>query len=417
MSSGKGGLVAALDIGSTKICCFIARVDDDGGIKVEGIGHQVSEGMRCGAVVDIEAVESSVRAAADAAERMSGETIRRAFVNVSSGFPNSEAIHVEVKIAGHQVGENDIRHALDEARRKAELLEREVLHTIPVTYAIDGSRGIRDPRGMYGDRLGVDIHVVTAASGPLRNLQLCMERGHLGIAGLCVSPYASGLSCLVEDERQMGVTVIDMGGGTTTIAVFMEDALVYTDVVPIGGQHITNDIARGLLTPISDAERLKTLHGSALRGSSDDREMINVAQMGEAERDHTQSVPRSMLTGIIQPRVEEIFEAVHERLISSGFDQVAGKRVVLTGGGSQLQGARELATRILDKQVRLGRPLRVDGLAEATVGPAFATCAGLLAYAAQGFVRKGTMTTTTMLAPQESRSTMARVSQWIRENF
>ncbi|MEN3976316.1 cell division protein FtsA [Emcibacter sp. SYSU 3D8] len=417
MSSGKGGLVAALDIGSTKICCFIARVGDDGRIKVEGIGHQVSEGMRCGAVVDIEAVESSVRAAADAAERMSGETIRRAFVNVSSGFPNSEAIHVEVKIAGHQVGESDIRHALDEARRKAELLEREVLHTIPVTYAIDGSRGIRDPRGMYGDRLGVDIHVVTAASGPLRNLQLCMERGHLGIAGLCVSPYASGLAALVEDERQMGVTVIDMGGGTTTIAVFMDDALVYTDVVPIGGQHITNDIARGLLTPIVDAERLKTLHGSALRGSSDDREMISVSQMGEFEGDHTQSVPRSMLTGIIQPRVEEIFEAVHERLISSGFDQVAGKRVVLTGGGSQLQGARELATRILDKQVRLGRPLRVDGLAEATVGPAFATCAGLLAYAAQGFVRKGMMTTTTMLAPQESRSTMARVSQWIRENF
>ena len=269
---------------------------------------------------------------------------------------------------------------------------------------------------MYGERLGVDIHVVTVATSPLRNLQLCMDHGHLGIAGMCASAYASGLACLVEDERNMGVTLLDMGGGTTSIAVFMEGALVYTDVIPIGGQHVTNDVARGLLTTVGDAERLKTLFGSALRSPSDDHEMITTTQVGEASDEHTQTVPRSMLTGIIQPRVEEIFEAVHERLISSGFDQAAGKRVVLTGGASQLQGTRDLATRILNKQVRLGRPLRVDGLAEATVGPAFSTCAGLLAYAAQGVAQKGAVTAA-MLVPQESRSTVARVGRWFRENF
>ncbi|MFN3232857.1 MAG: cell division protein FtsA [Alphaproteobacteria bacterium] len=417
MSSAKGTLIAALDVGSTKVCCFIARVDEHGGIKVEGIGHQVSEGIKSGAVVDLNAVEASVRAAADAAERMSGETMRRVFVNVSTGAPRSDAVHVEVKIAGHQVGDNDIRRALEEARRQAEAPEREVLHTVPVTYSIDGSRGIDDPRGMYGDRLGVDIHIVTATTGPLRNLQLCMDRGHLGIAGVCASGYASGLSCLVEDERDMGVTLIDMGGGTTSIAVFMEGALVYTDVVPIGGQHVTNDIARGLLTSTIDAERLKTLFGSALRSASDDHEMITVVQVGEAsQEDQSQTLPRAMLTGIIQPRVEEIFESVHERLISSGFDQAVGKRVVLTGGASQLQGVRELASRILNKQVRLGKPIEIDGLAEATVGPAFATCAGLLAYAAQGVAHKGPLTAA-MLVPEEPRSTVARVGRWFRENF
>lgn len=416
MSAHKGGMIAALDVGSTKVCCFIAQVGDDGEIRVEGIGHQVSQGIRSGAVVDIEAVESSIRAVVDSAERMAGETIRRTFINVSSGVPESEAIHVEVKIAGHQVGDDDIRQAVEEARRQAELLDREVIHLIPVTYSIDGSRGIRDPRGMYGERLGVDIHVVTAASSPLRNLELCLGHGHLGVAGMCASAYASGLACLVEDEQQMGVTLVDMGGGTTNIAVFMDGALVYTDVVPIGGQHITNDVARGLLITVGDAERLKTLFGSALRSPSDDQEMITITQMGDATDERTQTIPRSMLTGIIQPRAEEILEAVHERLISSGFDRAAGKRVVLTGGGSQLQGVRELAARILDKQVRLGRPLRVDGLAEATVGPAFSTCAGLLAYAAQGVARKGNINSA-MLVPAESRSTMARVGRWFRENF
>ena len=356
MSAGKGGMVAALDVGSTKICCFIAHLGDDGEVRVEGIGHQVSRGIRAGAVVDLETVEASIRAAVDAAERMSGETIRKTLINISSGFPESEAIHVEVKIAGHQVGDNDIRQALEEARRQAEMMDREVIHTIPVTYSIDGSRGIRDPRGMYGERLGVDIHIVTAATSPLRNLQLCLDHGHLGIAGMCASAYASGLACLVEDERNMGVTLVDMGGGTTSIAVFMEGALVFTDVIPIGGQHVTNDVARGLLTTVQDAERLKTLFGSALRSPSDDQEMITITQVGEAADEHAQTIPRSMLTGIIQPRMEEILEAVHERLISSGFNQAAGKRVVLTGGASQLSGhPRRLRGSILDGQARPGR--------------------------------------------------------------
>ncbi|MDX1580973.1 MAG: cell division protein FtsA, partial [Alphaproteobacteria bacterium] len=320
MAGGKGTVVAALDVGSSKVSCFIARLSESGGVRVEGIGHQLSEGVRAGAIVDMEKAANSIRAAIDQAERMAGATIRHVLVNLSAGMPESEAVHVEVKIAGHQVGEADIRRALAEGRRQAETYDREVVHAIPVTYSIDGSRGIRDPRGMHGNLLGVDIHVVTAAAGPLHNLRLCLGQGHLGIAGIVVSSYASGLSTLVEDERDMGATLIDMGGGTTSIGVYMEGDLVFSDVIPLGGNHITQDIARGLLTPMKHAERLKTLHGSALRSASDDRESISVVHVGENGK-QSQIMPRAMLSGVIQPRVEEIFEAVRDRLISTGFDR------------------------------------------------------------------------------------------------
>ena len=204
---------------------------------------------------------------------------------------------------------------------------------------------------------------------------------HLELEALVVSPYAAGLSCLVEDEVGLGVTVIDMGGGTTTIGVFFDGNLVFADSVPVGGGHVTNDIARGLSTPIAHAERMKTLFGSAISASTDEREMIAVPQIGEEEEGHVNHVPKSLLVGIIAPRIEETFELVRDRLEESGFDKLAGRRVVLTGGACQLHGVRELAALILDKQVRIGRPMRVAGLAEATQGPAFSPTAGLLHFA------------------------------------
>ena len=414
LSGGKSSVIAALDVGTTKVVCFIAR-RDEGGLRVEGIGYQVSKGMRAGGVVDMDAVETCIRSAVDAAERMAGLTVRSAYLSLSGGIPESGSIHIDVKIAGHQIGDKDIRKALERGRQQIASSDREIIHVLPVSYAIDGARGIRDPRGMFGDKLGVDLHVVTAASGPMKNLQLCLDRGHLGVSEMVVSSYAAGLSCLVEDERTMGVTLLDMGGGTTSIAVFVGGELVFTDVVPIGGQHVTNDISRGLLVSVGDAERMKTLFGSALRGVSDDREMITVTQVGESDDDCGHPIPRSTLTSIIQPRIEEIFENVCERLTTSGFDKIAGKRLVLTGGASQLQGIGPLAARFLNKQVRLGKPSHINGLAESTVGPAFATCAGLLAYAAQEQDTNNTHMPA-MLVNQPSTA-VARVGRWIRDNF
>jgi cell division protein FtsA len=408
-----GGVIAALDVGSTKVCCLIARADDPRTIKIIGVGHQSSQGLRAGTIVNMEDAEAAIGNAVHAAEQMAGVTIRDVFVNVSGGHPTSQMVGVEVAILDQEVTEIDLRRALVQGRAQHRIPENEVIHAIPVGYSLDGNRGIRDPRGMFGDRLGVNLHIVTANSGPLRNLQTCVARCHLDIEGLAVSPYASGLACLVEDEVDLGVTCIDMGGGTTTIAVFSEGNLVFTDCVAVGGAHVTNDIARGLTTPVGHAERMKILHGNATKSSADEREMINVPLVGEDDRTQVNHVSRAMLVGIIQARLEEIFELVRSRLEASGVAKQAGRRVVLTGGAAQLPGTRELAQQVLDKQVRIGRPTRVAGLSETTGGPAFATAVGLLIQA----TRQHTELPAGGPAAGLPGNLWGRVGLWLREHL
>jgi len=410
----RSGLIAGLDVGSTKFCCFIARAAEGERPQVIGIGHQVSQGVKAGVIVDMEAAERAMLATVHAAEQMAGETIRDVIVNVSGGYPASQTVGVEVTIAGHEVGDGDLRRAHEQGGSANGHGDRQLIHSIPVGYTIDGSRGIRDPRGMYGERLGVDMHLITAAAGPLRNLRTCVERCHLDIQSLVVSSYAAGLAALVEDEMELGVTVVDMGGGTTTIAVFFDGHVVYTGSLAVGGGHVTNDIARGLSTPLVHAERMKTLYGNCIPSPADERESISVPQVGEDDPGQTTAIPRSILVGIVQPRLEETFELVRGHLEAGGFDKIAGRRVVLTGGASQLPGVRELAALVLDKQVRLGRPLRLAGLAEATGGPAFATAAGLIAYAGTADLdppRAGRPAT------QEPNGLIGRLGHWFRENF
>lgn len=409
----RGETIAALDIGTTKICCFVARIEDRGSIHIRGIGHQISRGVRAGSIVDMDAAEAAIAHAVHAAEQMAGETIRDVVVNISGGQPASHTMDVEVAIADGEVDDGDVRRALGQSRQVQTTPDMEILHAIPVGYAIDGTRGIRDPRGMFGDRLGVQLHIVTANAGPVRNLATCVARCHLGVDSLVVSSYASGLACLVEDEMDLGCTLIDMGGGTTTIAVFVDGHVVWTDCVPVGGAHVTNDIARGLTTPVVHAERMKTLYGNAMASVADEREIIDVPQVGEEEPSQANHVPKSLLVGIIQPRLEEIFELVRGRLEASGFAKSAGRRVVLTGGASQLPGTRELAQLILDKQVRMGRPMRIEGLAEATGGPAFSTAAGLLSYAVQ---HQGDIPA--LVAEADAPvGLFGRVGLWLRENL
>lgn len=411
------GLIAALDVGTTKVCCFIARAAEDGGLKIVGIGHQLSRGIRNGAVVDMEEVETSIRAAVDAAEQMAEDRIREVVLNVSGGQPSSANVTIEVAVNGHEIGDGDIRRMLDHARHHAETGEGELLHSIPVGFTVDGNEGIRDPRGMFGDRLAVTIHQVSAAAGPVRNLASVVHRCHLDIESRIVSPYASALACLVEDEKELGVTCIDMGGGTTTLSVFQGGHLKHTDTIPVGGGHVTNDIARGLSTPLANAERMKTLYGSALPSPSDDREILKVPLVGEDEDGATNQVPRSMLVQIIQPRIEETFELVRSHLEAGGFDKLAGRRVVLTGGASQMQGVRDLAAMVLDKQIRLGRPLGFQGLPEATAGPAFSTCAGLLRFAMGNHAEAPARTMTNGPTASARGGTLSKVTGWFRKNF
>lgn len=385
-NSFRQGTIAALDVGTTKVSCFIAKCGQGPAatkrpIRVLGVGHHISQGIRKGAVVNMEPVEDAIRNAVEGAEKIANTTIRQVVLNLSTGSPSSAVVTATTSLGGRAVSNDDVKDVLLAARAQAEAQGRTVVHAIPLNYAIDGNAGIRDPRGMYGEKLSVQMHVSTAASAPIQNLALCVERCHLELSGLVLSPYASGLSCLVNDEAELGAVCVDMGGGTTSFSIFHESACLYSDVIPVGGVHVTNDIARGLSTSVAVAERLKTLFGSALSSPNDHREMIDVPQIGEDTKAANNRVPRAMLTGIIQPRLEEIFEMVRDRLKASGFEAIVGKRMVLTGGASQLTGARELATQILDKNVRMGRPLRIEGMPDAMSGPGSATVSGLLEYA------------------------------------
>lgn len=417
------GLVAALDIGSTKVCCFLARLSDGEQPRIVGVGHQVSYGVRSGAVVDMDALEHSVRAAVDGAETIAGERVRSVVLNITTGNPTSDSIKVESPIGDHPVSETDIRKLLSYGRAHYQEnvgqsnAGRELLHAIPVDYILDENEGIRDPRGMFGDKLGVAMHLISAAQGPIRNLTAVVNRCQLTLDARVVSPYASGLACLTEDEREMGVTCLDMGGGTTGISVFVGGQLLHVGVVPVGGQHVTNDIARAFSTPTVHAERLKTLYGSVLSSPADDREILDIPLVGEDADGAGNQVPRSMLVQIIQPRLEETFEMVRQHLVAQGLDQLAGRRLVLTGGASQMQGIREMATQVLDKQVRLGHPVGFLGLGENSSGPAFSGCAGLVRYMVvhRSVVSGGKGGSDSRVA--EGTSPLGRLGAWIKNNF
>jgi cell division protein FtsA len=411
----RGSLVAVVDVGSTKVVCLIARVEDGDELRVIGVGHQSSLGLRAGTIVDMAGATSAIGHAVNAAEQMCGETIQEIMVNLSAGHVHSHRVTIEVTVAGHQVGDLDLRRALGHARGVERPGDTELLHAIPTGYSIDGNRGIEDPRGMFGQALGVQLHAVAANVSAVKNLTTCIAATHLAVEGCCVSPYASALAVLVDDEKELGATVIDMGGGTTEIAVFMDRVLVHADCIPVGGSHVTSDVARGLTTPLAHAERIKTLHGSCIASSTDDRALIDVPQVGEGEEEPAQAnhLPRSLLVGIIQPRLEETFELIRQHMEASGFYQAAGRRVVLTGGASQLGGVRDLAQFVLDKQVRIGKPRRLLGQPEAVSGPAFATAVGLLAFARQPVEDLSGLTA----PPQPASGVFGRMGNWLRENL
>jgi cell division protein FtsA len=377
----QSGPFGVLDIGTTKIACIIGRSESDLSLRVIGFGWQKGRGVRGGGILDIEDAERAIRAAVGQAEEEAGTRLRAVTVNLSAGQPESRLFNVQWPVGGRAVGDQDIRKVIAEGRARAASESRSIIHALPLAFAADDAQGVIDPRGLHCDTLAARLHVVDAVTTALRTLDACLARCDLEIAELVSAPMAAGMATLVEDERLLGATVLDMGGGTTGMAVFAEGQLLHTAQLPIGGAHVTNDIARVLSTPVAHAERLKTLYGSAQDSPDDEREMLPVPLVGEAEH-QIAKVPRSMVVSIIKPRLEETFEMVKERLEGSGLMRAAGHRVVLTGGASQLSGAREMAHRILGRQIRTGRPAPLRGLPDSASGPAFATAVGLLAWAA-----------------------------------
>ncbi|MGE0223964.1 MAG: cell division protein FtsA [Acetobacteraceae bacterium] len=376
------GPFGVLDIGTTKIACLIGRVESDGRLRVLGFGWHKGRGVRGGSIVDLDEAERAIRACVGQAEDMADTRLRAVTVNLSCGQPESRLYNVQWPAGGRAVSDDDIRGVVNEGRVRAAVDGRVAIHAMPLHFAVDATDHVTDPRGLFCTTLTARLHIIDAVSTALRSLEACIGRCDLEIEELVSAPMAAGLSTLVDDERELGVTIIDMGGGTTGMAVFAENQLMHTAQLPIGGLHVTKDLATGLSTTLAHAERLKTLYGNVESSPDDETELLPVPLVGEEEDHQLARVPRSMVVNIIRPRIEETFEYVKDRLDSSGMARAAGNRVVLTGGACQLPGLREMAARMLNRQVRLGRPTALRGLPELASGPAFATAAGLLSWSA-----------------------------------
>ncbi len=376
---GKHGSFAMLDIGTTKVVCFIGHLTADG-VQINGVGHQLCKGMKSGAITDVGGVEASILAAVHAAEQMAGEPIENVMVSVNGVSLKSRSVSIELEVAGDAAHDHDIVDLIHEGCASLEDESHTILHAFPIQYYLDATKGLSDPRGMAGHVLGTELHVVTANNIFLKNITNCVARCHLNIDGYVMASHASALACLTEDERELGVTLIDMGGGVTSFSVFAGGKNIFSDAIPVGGKHVSNDIARGLSTTLIHAERLKTIHGSAIGSVKDAEVMIEVPQLGEEDEDEAALMPRSHLVGVVRPRMEEIFEMVRSKLEAAGVDRAAGRRCVLTGGGSQMIGVTDLASRMLSKQVRKGRPIEIPGLAEMASGPSFATAIGMVQF-------------------------------------
>ncbi|MDT0682819.1 cell division protein FtsA [Roseicyclus sp. F158] len=391
------GVIAILDVGTFKIACLVLRFDgetrfreSDGigslagqaGFRVIGAATTRSRGVAFGEIDTMNETERAIRTAVQAAQKMAGMRVDHVIACFSGAHPRSYGLEGRIDLDDSVVEGGDVARVLAACDVPDFGNNREVLHAQPVNFSIDHRSGLGDPRGQMGNSLSADMHLLTVDTQPIQNLLYCIKRCDLELAGLASSAYAAGISALVEDEQELGSACIDLGGGTTGLSVFIKKHMIYSDAVRIGGDHVTVDISKGLQIPLSTAERIKTFYGGVVATGMDDREMIEIGgDTGDWEHDR-RTVSRAELIGIMRPRVEEILEEVRARLDAAGFDHLPAQQIVLTGGGSQIPGLDGLASRILGQQVRLGRPLRVQGLPQAATGPAFASSVGLALFAA-----------------------------------
>src|SRR5271154_2954883 len=426
VSQKRTALVASLDVGTSKIACMIARLKPSApsdalrgrshAVELIGYSQIQSKGVKAGAVVDLVECEQAVRQAVALAEDMAKVQVESVLLSVSAGRLQAQLIEAAVDIRGAAVTPSDVARVTSAGMYHATGEGRTVLHALPTGYSIDGVKGVRDPKGMMARQFGVDMNVVTADTTVVKNLMLVVERCHLNVEAMAASPYVAGLAVLTDDEADLGAAVVEMGAGTTTIAIFSGGRFVHASGFSVGGQHVTMDLARGLSACIADAERIKTLYGTVLTGGSDARELMSVPSAGDNERDVPQIVSRATIANIVLHRVEEIFEMVRDRLAASPFAAEPKARVVLSGGASQLNGLVELATQVLGRPVRIGRPLGFSRLPNEAKSASFAVPSGLLVYPQYAHLEH--------VEPRHTRQLrtgtdgyFGKVGRWLREGF
>ena len=377
------GLITALDIGSSKVSAMIAQKGDGGELIVLGTGQRESRGVKRGYIADMAATEAAVREAVEQAERIAGINIENVWVGFSAGGLVSDVAEVEFELGGHRVEQQDIDALLAAGRNSIDPQGRMVLHAQPALYTLDGLTGVKKPLGLHADRLGVHIHVVAADGSPVRNLDLCVRSAHLEVKSIIASPVATGLACLSEEERELGVALVEMGAGITNVSLFAGGMLVGLTSIPVGAQDITDDIASAFGTRRQQAERMKCFHGSANASPRDNHDMIPVVPLSaEDGAGEGMQITKAQLIAVIRQRLEYQMGEVRKALAALKFEGPVGRQVVLTGGGAELKGVADYAQAALGRSVRIGRPRGLTALPEAHGGPAFATLAGLAFYAA-----------------------------------
>ena len=402
----------SIDVGTTKICTLVAKVDEEGEALLKGVGIAPANGLRKGVVVNIDEVTEAIQASVEEAEHRSGTKIKSAYVGITGGHINSINNRSMVNITSndHLIALEDVTRALEATRAFNIPSNREVLHILPRGYAVDGQEGVSNPVGLIGYRLDAETHIVTGATSSIQNLAKCLQGVGVEIDDLILEPLASSEAVLTDEEKEMGVALADIGGGTTDIVLFIEGSVWHTTVLPVGGYHLTNDIAMGMRTPFLTAEEVKTRHGSALPDEIDTEETIEIAGFTDYG---IRSVLRRHVCEIIKDRVQEILELILLEIKRSGYDAMLPAGLVLTGGTANLPGIETLAQEIVQLPVRIGRPSGISGLTDYIRDPAYATSVGLLLWGLKyGKAREGRLKRS-----QGIGRVGKRIFLWIRELF
>ncbi|MEI7704548.1 MAG: cell division protein FtsA [Deltaproteobacteria bacterium] len=374
-----GDILVGLDIGTTKICAIVGEVTDEG-IDIIGIGTHPSKGLRKGVVVNIDATVASIKRAIEEAEHMAGCEITTVYTGIAGGHVKAFPSHGVVAIKEKEVRQTDVDRVIDQAKAVAIPLDREVIHVLPQEFLVDDQDGVKEPVGMCGVRLEAKALIVTGAVSSAQNIIKCAQRTGLNVADIVLQPLASSLATLSEDEKDLGVCLVDVGGGTTDIAIFANGAIRHTAVLALGGNHLTNDVAVGLRTPTHEAERIKKAYGCAMASMVDRSETIEVPSVGGGQ---PRVLSRQIVAEIVEPRVEEIFMLVQHEIQKAGLEEAIASGVVITGGSTLLSGMTEMAEEVLGVPVRRGLPKGIGGLVDVVRSPVFATAVGLVIYGAQ----------------------------------
>jgi cell division protein FtsA len=377
-------LIVGLDIGTSKVVAIVGEISSDGVIEVVGIGSHPSRGLKKGVVVNIESTVQSIQRAVEEAELMAGCEIHSVYAGIAGSHVRSLNSHGIVAIRNKEVTADDVERVIDAARAVAIPADQKILHILPQEFIIDNQEGIREPIGMSGVRLEAKVHIVTGAESAAQNIVKCVQRCGLSVDDVVLEQLASSYAVLAEDEKELGVCLVDIGGGTTDIAVFSGGAIRHTAVIPIAGDQVTNDIAVSLRTPTNFAEEIKMKYACALSQLANSDETIEVPSVGDRP---PRRLARQTLAEVVEPRYEELFGLVREELRRSGFEEVIAAGVVLTGGSSKMEGAVELAEEVFHMPVRLGIPQHLTGLVEVVRNPIHATGVGLLLYGRENYLR------------------------------